>query len=124
MKYDIVSRDKYFLVTTSGLADPGVYEEALDSILNHPDWRPGHSYIFDHSSLDASKMTKVDVERLADIARKRRTKYRVGKSAIVAPDDVAFGFGRMVIVYAEDESKIPANIFRTLEEAVAWIVDE
>jgi len=124
MKYEITLYEKYFLVTTSGPANPDVYEEALDAILTHPDWRPGHSYIFDHTSLDASQMTKSDVERIAEIARTRRNRYHVGKSAMVAPNDVAYGFGRMVIVYAEDEARIPANIFRTLDEAVSWVLDK
>jgi hypothetical protein len=121
MKYEITSRANYILVTTSGLADPAVYEESLEEVFNHPDWRPGHSYIFDHTLLDASKLTKADVQRIAEIARVRRSKYGVKRSAVVAPNDVEYGIVRMWMVYAEDETQIPTNVFRTLEEAEAWL---
>lgn len=124
MKYEIASCEKYFLVTTTGPADPDVYEKSLDAIFNHPDWRPGHCYIYDHTLLDASKLTKADVERIAEIARVRRTRYGVRKSAVVAPNDVEYGIVRMWMVYAEDETKIPTNVFRTLDEAIDWLFNE
>ena len=124
MEYRIDSRDKYILVTISGVADPDVYEQSLEEIFNHPDWRPGHSYIFDHSLLDASKMTKADIERIGEIARVRRSKHGVKRSAVVAPKDVEYGIVRMWMVYAEDETQIPTNVFRTIDEAVAWLFNE
>jgi hypothetical protein len=121
MNYEIVPRENYLLVTTSGPVDTDDYAECLDAIFNHPDWRPGYAYIFDHTLLDASKLKREDVDRISEIARTRRGKYGVGKSAVVAPNDVEYGIIRMVMVYAEDGDRIPTNVFRTLDEAVDWL---
>jgi len=125
MKYEIDPRGDYFVITTSGSADTAVYEEALDAVLNHPDWRAGCAYIFDHSALDASSLQRNDVDRIVEISRTRRARHGVRKSAIVARSDVAFGIGRMILAYAEEldipKDKIPAHIFRTLAEAEAWV---
>lgn len=89
----------------------------------HPDWQTTHPYIIDLTKLDASKLQRTYINRISEIARRLRAKHGVRKSAVVAPNDMEFGIIRMVMVYAEDET-IPANVFRTLEEAAAWVSED
>jgi hypothetical protein len=41
--------------------------------------------------------------------------------AIVAPDDLAFGMGRMFAALARPEVDRPRGVFRTLDAALAWL---
>ena len=95
----------------------------FDAIFKHENWEPGTPYIIDHSDLNASLVTAEGVRRIARMARDRRAKYGVTKSAIVAPRDLEYGLSRMWLVFVDDEKDVSTRIFRTREEAVAWMTD-
>ena len=121
MEYKIEPYEKYILVSTSGIATVEKIDEALDAIFLHENWKPGFAYIFDHSLLLTENITFDDVKKIAEIARERRSKYNVLRSAIVATPDVQYGLSRMWSVYVGDEANVATNIFRNMEDAIAWV---
>ena len=52
-----------------------------------------------------------------------KTVRKPGKSALVFPDDVDFGLGRMYEAQAQD-LHIETRVFRTMEEALHWLNDD
>jgi len=121
MEFEIDFRANYFLVTTSGVAKAERFGELLNGIFKHENWKPGGSFITDHSDLDVSLLTLDDVKQIALVARERRSKFGVAKHAVVAPRDLTFGLSRMWSAYVGDETEVVSAIFRSLEEAVEWV---
>ena len=66
------------------------------------------------------------IHRVRDLAMKAAemdTSEVTSRFAIVAPEDLGFGLGRMFQAYRELEkgSKKEVGVFRTLEEGFAWL---
>ena len=62
-----------------------------------------------------------DIQQIAAYAKS--LKLSPGKVAIVAPDDLTFGFFRMYEVYRQ-EDQIKLNVFRSEQEAIDWLRGE
>ena len=110
-----------FIATTSGDAEVEKFGVILDAILRHVDWKFGMPYIMDHSDLNAGPVTAKGIKRIAQLARERRAKMGVKKSAIIAPRDLEYGLARMWLVIVDDEIDVTTKIFRTRKDAIAWI---
>ena len=121
MDYRIEDCGGYFLGTTSGDIEVERFSDVLDAIFTHDNWESGTPYIIDHSDLDAGLVTVEGVRRIALMARDRRSKYGVTKSAIVAPRDLEYGLSRMWLVFVGDEEDVNTRIFRNREEAITWV---
>ncbi len=84
----------------------------------------GYDEVIDMSEVE--KIVAARSNRIKDLAalaasmdsRSTRTKF-----AIVAPNDYAFGLGRMYEAHRtmNDRSTKEVGVFRTMEEALAWI---
>ncbi|HJZ49099.1 MAG TPA: hypothetical protein VKE41_18105 [Roseiflexaceae bacterium] len=87
-------------------------------------WRDLAGAVFD-GLIDASAVklvaiTRRGIQRSANLTtrlNRTRARYRV---AIVAPQDIVYGVGRMVEVYREGTLGA-VQVFRTYEEALAWL---
>ena len=121
LDYRIEDCGGYFLGTTSGDIEVERFSDLLDAIFKHENWGSGTPYIIDHSDLNAGLVTADGVRRIAQMARDRRSKYGVTKSAIVAPRDLEYGLSRMWLVFVNDEEDVSTRIFRAREEAIAWV---
>ena len=79
--------------------------------------------------IDMSAVTTVllpSLERVRDLAELSAEMGRTApksRMAIVAPDDLSFGLGRMFDAYREGAAPglKPVGVFRTLPEALAWL---
>ena len=48
--------------------------------------------------------------------------YRRGrKTALVCPQDLAFGMMRMFQIMVEDKVEVQVNVFRSVDEGMEWI---
>ena len=121
MEFEIEFRRNYFLVVTSGVAEVKGFGELLNALFEHENWRPGGSFISDHSSLDVSQLDAEAVKTIASIARERRSRFGVAKHAVVAPRDLTYGLSRMWATHVGEETDVVSAIFRSREEAVAWV---
>jgi hypothetical protein len=73
-----------------------------------------------------SKIALPSIHRVRDLAIKAVEMDRSGETsrfAIVAPEDLGFGLGRMFQAYRELEkgSRKEVGVFRTLDEAFKWL---
>lgn len=60
-----------------------------------------------------------DVRRIALLADELRRRGPVGRSAMVTTDDLAYGMARMFAAY--DTGNAGFAVFRSMEEAEAWL---
>lgn len=63
-----------------------------------------------------------DLRRIARFLKAGHGMRQGGKTGLVGPEDLDYGIGRMFQAYARLENlTVEYRIFRTLDEAIAWI---
>lgn len=88
------------------------------TLASNPDFDPDADHLFDLSRVTDFEVDPGRIRHIASVAIFSKTSRR----AMVAPEDVLFGLSRMYSGYrdAADEN---LRVFRTLEEARAWLED-
>jgi hypothetical protein len=84
----------------------------------------GYDEVIDMSECGKIVSPRSDrIRNLAALAASMDSRSTRTKFAIVAKDDFAFGLGRMYRAYRilNDRSKREVAVFRTMEDALAWI---
>jgi hypothetical protein len=85
-----------------------------------------------HEVMDMTDVIAIDtpsptrVRDLASLSAAMDTHVPASKFAIVAPGDVAFGFGRMFAAHREanPRSQKEVAVFRSMEAALKWLATE
>lgn len=97
--------------------------KTIDVTLTNPKYNPGMNAIWfceDGTKVDVSSD---DAQQIAEHARKAFDKDGIRyKLALVANDDLAYGMNRVYKGWSNDRP-IDINIFRKLDDAVAWIYE-
>jgi hypothetical protein len=84
----------------------------------------GFNELIDMSDVAQILLPSTDrVRDLAELSARMSRGAPRSKMAIVAPDDLAFGLGRMFDQYRESAAPglKPVGVFRTMPEALAWL---
>jgi hypothetical protein len=85
----------------------------------------GFDEIVDMRAVKIVELPRPGGERLRELAATSASMDTQASSrfAIVAPDDLAFGLGRMYAAYRDVDARSTkeVRVFRTMEEAVAWL---
>ncbi len=79
--------------------------------------------IWDLSNATLAGMSNEEILGISDIIRAHRDVRKPGKSALIVPEDVDFGLGRM---YEAQTTGLPieTRVFRTMEEALHWLAED
>jgi len=81
--------------------------------------------LWDLTKSDVSKLSADDVHSIAHTPRKYAEMRKGGKTAIVAPTDIAFGLTRMYEFMTEIQNySFNTQAFRTTQEAYRWLLEE
>jgi len=99
--------------------------DARDIIQKFYEGRVTLNVLLDLSQGDVSKISADDVHSIAHTPRKYAEMRKGGKSAIIAPTDIAFGLTRMY-EFMTDIQNYPfkTQAFRTTQEAYRWLLEE
>ncbi len=124
MKYELNYREGFFEVKTYGDAEPGGIKEFLNSMLAHEKWKPGTSFLVDHSELNLGHLTVDEVRDIADVSVRPRAELGQARSATVAPRDEQYGLVRMWEVFVEGRWDVIHQAFRSRDEAVSWLMND
>jgi hypothetical protein len=108
------------LVLSSGT---GVFsrEDALshqNPLLADRDFDPSFSQLLDFTHITHIELGTPDIQQLA----LRNIFSPDSRRAILVSNDLAFGFGRMYGILRESAGEHGIRVFRTLEEALEWIL--
>jgi hypothetical protein len=109
------------VVTTSGEASGAEIEAGRRRVLADPRFRPGMSILLDHSLLDNAGADAHEVHGVASSLERDRATSGFAYIAIVAPDALTYGLGRMWELLAGDELERAVTVVHTREEAYAWL---
>ena len=86
---------------------------------------PSRNVIWDFTEADLSSITADEIRALANGVKKLAHSREGGKTAIVAPEDISYGFGRMYQIFAEIYAQIAdIQVFRSRSEAERWLSDK
>lgn len=98
------------------------FEELLNALQQFYAGTPTPDVVWDLSAASLEQLRFPDLERLAEFVMQYASKRTGGKTAIVAPDDLGFGIGRVIGSLAESkDSPIATHTFRQLTDAFKWI---
>lgn len=103
---------------------PVAFEDFADAIqehLDHPDFRPGMHVLWDIRDVESRPWTSQMAKQMADYAGSLSEKRGVGRFAIIASSDLAYGLSRQYQVIGQDIAP-EIGVFRTMEEALEWIL--
>jgi hypothetical protein len=99
------------------LADGLAHQEKL---LKDPDFAPNFRQL-----LDCTHVAKLEIkpEEMRTLAR-RAVFTSESRRAILVRSDLAFGLGRMFLIFREIQGEKGVRVFRDRDEAVHWLFDE
>lgn len=115
--YKIDKERRLVLTTGSGVVTLADAVSHMDKLSKDPDFDPSFSQIMDFTQVTRIELSGDDIRRLA-----QRTIFSPhSRRAFIAPDEVAFGIGRMFETLRSLEGEKGIRIFRSLEEALDWV---
>ncbi len=86
---------------------------------------PSRNVIWDLTEADLSSITADEISALASGVERLAHSREGGKTAIVVPEDISYGFGRMYQIFAEIYAQIAdIGVFRSILEAERWLSDK
>jgi hypothetical protein len=104
------------------LTDQEIFGYQLE-VWSRPEVR-GYDELIDMSAVEHIALPSSDRARqLSSLSAAMDARARSSKLAIVAPEDLAFGLGRMYQAYRSlnEQSTKTVGVFRSLPDAVAWL---
>lgn len=91
-----------------------------EKLVNDPDFDPSFSQIADFTQVTELNLSAEDVRQLAEKAVFSPHSRR----AIIAPNNLVFGLSRMFEILRENHGDMGIRAFRTLEEALDWVLSK
>jgi hypothetical protein len=87
---------------------------------------PALNILWDFREAHPSKSVNAEsMKQIAALVKKTIGSRTNGRTAFVAPSDLAFGLSRMYIAHvAIEKSAHKTNVFHTLDEALQWLEAE
>jgi hypothetical protein len=99
--------------------------DARDAIQKFYEGHVTLNVLWDMSQSDVSKLSAADVHSIVHAPRKCPEMRKGGKTAIVAPTDIAFGLTRMYEFMTETLNySFKTQAFRTSQEAYRWLRED
>ena len=98
------------------------YDDLLEALREFYAGNPTKHVVWDLSAAEMGKINFEDLEHIAEFVMRYLSMRAGGKTAIVAPDDLGYGLGRIVDSLAESkDAPIATHTFRNIDEAAKWI---
>jgi hypothetical protein len=81
--------------------------------------------LWDFSNASMKNISMESVKQLIILEQKRASSIAGGRTAVVAPHNLEYGFARMLQMKSDtDDLPFKIGVFRTLEEANEWLLSE
>lgn len=78
--------------------------------------------LWDCTEADLSQLTRAQLQEVLTSSKQHSRLRQEGKTALVMPDDLGYGIGRMYETLSEvTEHPISLAVFRSMEEAWEWL---
>ena len=117
--------------------DQYIYSEYLDKVMNydglvgwvyafieHEAFQPGTNVLWDACKIEIVELDFSDMQRFGDFLLTKRERRGGGLSAFVTHNDLVFGMFRTHEMLNQEKFDYNYHVFRALDEAQQWILDE
>ena len=104
-----------------GETSPAGIKDSLEQVFTNPEWHDGARILFDNRLEILDKLTSDGVREISNSFIQFNDKLNGSKVAVVMPEDLAYGFGRMWQIHTELGARFQTSVFRSIEEAIHWI---
>ena len=118
--YDVVESKRLVYVRASGALTLADNLDTFEALLADPRFEAGFSQLADFRDVTEAHLGESEVREIVAAEAEVLDLLRGARFALVAPQDFAFGLGRMWEMLAE-RMPFEGRVFRTLDEAVAWL---
>lgn len=92
------------------------YDRCLQ-LLKDPDFNPSYSQIADFTQVTRIELSAQDIHELAQ----RSVFSPLSRRALIVPNDVAYGLGRMFEMLRQNHGEMKIRVFRNLGDALNWV---
>ena len=121
MKYEVNYHEGLFEVKTYGDAELEGFFGFWKELLAHEKWKPESRILEDHSELNARPFTASDIKILSERAVSMKNKLGNAKLAVVVSRDLEYGMVRMRHAYVDGNWNVNEDVFRSRDDAIAWL---
>lgn len=116
-----IDKERRFVLSSGN----GVFnrEEALAHqirLLSDPDFDPSYSQLVDFTQITKFDLSAEDIRQMAQ----RKVFSPDSRRAILVPNELAFGLGRMFESLRNTAGERGIRVFRNLEEALDWVLSK
>jgi hypothetical protein len=118
--YKIDKERRLVLSSASGILTSSDALSHQQRLASDPDFDPSFSQIADFTQVSQIRLSPDDIRQLAQ----RSIFSPHSRRAIIVPNDLAYGFARMFEMLREDQGDVGTRVFRTLEEALNWVLSK
>ena len=109
-------------LTIIGFSGKVTVDEIVDAIEDYYRGDITTNLIWDYTSADLTVITSDQLQHISSVAQSYAPLRKGGKTAIVMPDELGFGIGRMYEIFNEmNEVPIEYHIFKRIDEAMDWL---
>ena len=114
---EIISSRRLVVTRATGVLVLDELADRMKKLLAHPEFDPSYDHLFDMSGVTGTE--DIRTSELESFALVRIFSF-YSRRAIVAPEDLVYGFARMYEVFSHSTEENFA-VFRNEEEARAWL---
>ena len=122
MEHSITPRDGYLEVKLTAKPTPDAFTEYFNALVSHKYWESGSLVLTDETKLDGSTITVQEVRDITEICGKYSSELGQVRTAILVARDIEYGMIRMWDVFVEGKWDVEARLFRSRDEALAWLL--
>jgi hypothetical protein len=121
MEYSIRFGAEGVTAEVSGTSELAGQMNLYRDLVGDPRFSPGMSILIDYRGLDERRAPNADVERLSRFVSSLDAELGDAKLAVVVPDTVSYGIGRMS--QAQIDTRLRIRFFFERDEAAAWLCE-
>jgi len=116
-----IDKDRRLVMSSgSGVLTKGMILAHMDLLSNDPEFDPSFSQITDFTQLTGMDIGPEDIHQLAQ----RNIFSAQSRRAFIVKNNLQFGLARMFQTYRELNGETGIRVFRTIDEALDWILVE
>jgi hypothetical protein len=120
IEYEIIEDKRLVVAKGSGVVTGDDAISHLDTLAADERYVAPMKKLVDYSSIDGIKQSNEEVIIIAQKKDALKSKFAEERCAIVSPEDLSFGIARVHQALI-DNSGINTEVFRRIEEALAWL---
>jgi len=123
VEFSVQYHNGFFEVKTFGDAEVGKFRDILEALVTHEKWKSGTALLINHTELNSASLTTDDMRTIVNFNAQYSGQVGKSKCAHLVARDIEFGMVRMWEGWAENKWDVSEKLFKSRDEAIAWLLD-